>query len=222
MRKIILSLLAVVFAITVSIGDAEAARKKRKHSAKNKSVHHKVHKHRKHQHKRFIIADQQVTVIHLAQAPQCGFLIFKSDCNTNSYNNIRAGNEFVGKTAHNNRAELRDLMGVDPVRIAWCAAFVNSILKRNGYENSQSLTAISYVNYGKITHRPEPGDIVVFKRLGRGQVTGHVGFYVDTIEQDGVKYVLSLGGNQDHAVTINAYPLSKVVGFRKPVAEQNI
>jgi uncharacterized protein (TIGR02594 family) len=221
MRKFLIGVIAVIIAVTAGTGDAEAAKKRHKRPNKNKAVHHRVHKHPVKKH--YVIGQQtQTQVIHLAAGPQCGFWIFASDCNGNARNNIHLAEKYDGMTSNSNRDTLASFMGVDPRRTAWCAAFVNAVLKQNGFSNTESLMASSYLNYGTKTLEPQPGDVVVFSPLGRGQATGHVGFYVDTIEQDGAKYILSLGGNQDGGVNISAYPARKVRAFRRPLAVQNI
>ena len=207
--------------LTFSATDADAANKKRRSHKKNKAAHHRVHK--PVIKKRYVIGQHtQTEVIHLAAGPQCGFWIFSSDCNGSARNNIHVAEQFNGWTSNSHRHQLTTFMGVDPKRVAWCAAFVNAVLKQNGFSDSQSLMASSYLTYGSRTDNPQPGDVVVFSRLASGQATGHVGFYVDTIEQDGVKYVLSLGGNQDGGVNISAYPARKVQAYRRPKPEQNI
>lgn len=214
MRKIIISLMVAVIAMAAAVTDAEAARRKKKKPV-NKAVHHRVHKH-KHQ---YIQVMDNVNVIQTISGPDCGFFIFKSPCNSNASNNISAAQAFVGMDQHQDRRALTNFLGVDPARIPWCAAFVNNVLKKNGFASTDSLMAASYLNYGEITRSPRPGDVVIFSKLARGQATGHVAFYVDTITQDGQSYILALGGNQGNQVSISAYPASKVKGFRRPVAD---
>lgn len=128
-----------------------------------------------------------------------------------------------GKTAKNNRKELRNLFAdgnmppVDPMRTPWCAAFANAILSRSGYETTNSLMARSFLAWGAKTKDPKEGDIVVLKR-GRGNVSGHVGFFQGYEVLDGITYVKVLGGNTDHAVQVGYYPINKVLGYRTAVA----
>ena len=129
--------------------------------------------------------------------------------------------KYDGYTAHKNRTELRAFLSkpfntdVDPMHIAWCAAFVNAVLQKSGYDTTDSLMARSFLNYGKVARKPEEGDIVVLKR-GRSSATGHVGFFLGYDETG--QYVKVLGGNQGKMVTIAYYPTSRVLGYRKPVA----
>jgi uncharacterized protein (TIGR02594 family) len=219
MRKLLMIIMAVI--LSVSVTTAEAAKKKHKTHKKNKAVHHRVHKQTI--KKRYVIGQHtQTEVIHLAGGPQCGFWVFSTDCNGNVRNNVHVAEKYNGWTSDSHRGQLTNLMGIDPKRIPWCAGFVNVILKQNGFTNTDSLMASSYLTYGTRTDNPQPGDVVVFSKLSSGQATGHVGFYVDTMEQDGIKYVLTLGGNQDGGVNISAYPAKKVQAYRRPRAEQNI
>lgn len=129
--------------------------------------------------------------------------------------------KYDGYTAQKHRAELRAFLSkpfntdVDPMRIAWCAAFVNAVLHKSGYDTTDSLMARSFLEYGKKARKPEEGDIVVLTR-GRSSATGHVGFFLGYDETG--QYVKVLGGNQGKMVTVAYYPASRVLGFRKPIA----
>jgi uncharacterized protein (TIGR02594 family) len=136
---------------------------------------------------------------------------------------VMEAKQWEGKTAKNNRKELRNLFAdgkmppVDPMRTPWCAAFANAILSRSGFETTNSLMARSFLNWGSKTKEPKEGDIVVLKR-GRGTTFGHVGFFQGYEIIDGITYVKVLGGNTDHAVQVGYYPVSKVLGYRTAVA----
>lgn len=92
----------------------------------------------------------------------------------------------------------------------WCAAFVALILSKAGYPYIHSLMAKDYLKYGHVTDSPHYGDIVVFNR-GNDPALGHVAFFV---RFEG-KNVIVLGGNQDNTVKYKAYPISRVVGYRR-------
>jgi uncharacterized protein (TIGR02594 family) len=136
---------------------------------------------------------------------------------------VMEAKQWEGKTAKNNRKELKDLFAgnnmppVDPMRTPWCAAFANAILSRSGFETTNSLMARSFLNWGSKTKEPKEGDIVVLKR-GRGTTFGHVGFFQGYEIIDGITYVKVLGGNTDHAVQVGYYPVSKVLGYRTAIA----
>ncbi len=100
---------------------------------------------------------------------------------------------------------------IDPAKVPWCAAFVDSVLDASGRQTRGSLRAADFLDYGTATDQPTRGDVVVFKSMARGS-SGHVGFVVG-IEGDRVRY---LAGNDDNKVQEDTLPLSKVAGFRRP------
>lgn len=125
---------------------------------------------------------------------------------------LELASEFVGLNERQDRVTLKEFMGIDPVRVEWCAAFVNSVLVEVGLPNSGDtqnnpypvLAARSYLRWGVSTDTPSPGDIMVFSRGDDGW-SGHVGFYVATIEYKDQTYWVVLGGNQDNSVSYRLY-----------------
>lgn len=113
-------------------------------------------------------------------------------------------NNYVGMNEQEHRVTLRDFMGIDPVQVEWCAAFVNSVLWEVGIENTDSLLARSYLSWGRSTDTPSPGDVMVFSRGSQGW-QGHVGFYVATVTYQKQDYWVVLGGNQDNSVSYKLY-----------------
>jgi uncharacterized protein (TIGR02594 family) len=114
------------------------------------------------------------------------------------------------------RNQLRDLfkqanVSIDPTMVAWCAAFVNSVLATNGIKGTGSLSARSFLGFGQSTDTPNKGDIVVSKR-GNNAAQGHVGFYQGT---DAKGNILVLGGNTSDKVGTQAIARSNVLGFRQ-------
>jgi uncharacterized protein (TIGR02594 family) len=96
--------------------------------------------------------------------------------------------------------------------VAWCAAFVGHCLERAGIRSTRKLTARSYLDWGvpvDIT-AAQPGDIGVIPR-GASSWQGHV-FFIDRINGP---WVWGLGGNQDDAVSVKRYPVSKLLGIRR-------
>lgn len=127
--------------------------------------------------------------------------------------------QVLGYQETQNRQELKSLLGVDPVRTEWCAAFVNSILDINGIPGSESvsnypLTARSFMNWGDPVIMPEKGDIIVFPRGNQGW-QGHVGFYIRTVFVENRKMYLILGGNQNDQVSFELYPANKAIAIRR-------
>lgn len=101
---------------------------------------------------------------------------------------------------------------LNPAETAWCAAFANAVLKESGMPGTGTLRAKDFLNYGTPTNQPTKGDIVVLHRGDPNGWQGHVGFYMG---RQGDK-ILILGGNQGDRVSVQAFPASKLAGFRKP------
>ena len=126
---------------------------------------------------------------------------------------------YFGLKEIRDRNIISQLMDVDPVTTEWCAAFVNMVLKQNGYPTSTDvsnypLMARSFLEWGDPVNEPKQGDVVVFTR-GNSGWQGHVGFYVSTKIVNGKKHYSVLGGNQDDAVSIKQYPVSDLIGIRR-------
>jgi uncharacterized protein (TIGR02594 family) len=134
---------------------------------------------------------------------------------------IDVASQFLGFSSRTHRKELRDFMGIDPVRIDWCAAFVNAVLAQVELPGSDTvsqwpLTARSFLRWGKRVRDPQPGDIVVFPR-GTEPWQGHVGFYYGTVYKDGKKYYQILGGNQGDGVSIELFAARSAIAIRRIV-----
>jgi len=128
---------------------------------------------------------------------------------------------YIDLQERRDRQEIKDLIGVDPVRYEWCAAFVNAILESNYLPTSSTvskypLTARSFLKLGEEVElwNPVEGDIIVFPRGNQGW-QGHVGFYVGASVIDNIDYYWILGGNQNDKVSIEAYPAYKAIGIRR-------
>ena len=96
--------------------------------------------------------------------------------------------------------------------VAWCAAFVGHCLERAGIRSTRKLTARSYLDWGVPVEvvDAQQGDIGVIPR-GGSRWQGHV-FFIDRIEG---QWVWGLGGNQNDAVNVKRYPVSKLLGVRR-------
>lgn len=105
---------------------------------------------------------------------------------------------------------------IDPQVTAWCAAFVNAALGAKGVEGTNALAARSFLDWGVPTTEPTQGDVVVLWRDSPESGKGHVGFYVGPSEREG--YIKILGGNQgkDGKVSIEDFPIKRVLGYRQP------
>jgi uncharacterized protein (TIGR02594 family) len=96
--------------------------------------------------------------------------------------------------------------------VAWCAAFVGHCLERAEIRSTRKLTARSYLDWGvpvEVTDAQQ-GDLGLIPR-GSSSWQGHV-FFIDRIEG---QWVWGLGGNQDDAVNVKRYPVSKLLGVRR-------
>ena len=127
---------------------------------------------------------------------------------------IAIGKEYAGMKERPNREELKNLVGVDPATVAWCAAFMNAVLDKAGSKGTGSLSARSFLNWGTATDNPGYGDVVVLKR-GRSSSAGHVGFY-EGMNPDGTIRVF--GGNQSNGVGTANFKASDVLGYRRAPA----
>ena len=111
---------------------------------------------------------------------------------------------------------------VDDDETAWCSAFVNYVAWLLECHRSKSLSARSWLNIGSpVTDfsKAWQGFHVVILSRGPGQqpgphvlkAPGHVGFFAGWDASD----VRLLGGNQGDAVSIAAFPKSRILGIRE-------
>ena len=150
-----------------------------------------------------------------------------SACTPVANNPVVTAQEYIGLSERQDRAELRELTGVDPIRTEWCAAFVNAVLEIDGIPGSDTvsanpLMARSFLTWGNRVEKSDitRGDIVVFPRGNQGW-QGHVGFYVETRIKNGREYWVILGGNQSNQVRYDLYPANRALGIRRwPEANQ--
>ena len=126
--------------------------------------------------------------------------------------------EYFGLHERQDRNELKELVGVDPVRTEWCAAFVNAILEIEGIPGSESvsenpLLARSFLDWGSPINPQDiqRGDLVIFPR-GREGWKGHVGFYIGRSPNGSW---LILGGNQANQVRYDLYDPKRALGIRR-------
>lgn len=122
---------------------------------------------------------------------------------------IAEASRYSGLSEQTNTHTLQQLMGVNPRKTKWCAAFINAVLNNRGYKTSGGLTAASFRTYGVGVITPQKGDIIVLR--------GHVGFFVEYKVINGRKHVGVLGGNQSNRVQISYYPVGRIIAIRRPV-----
>jgi len=95
----------------------------------------------------------------------------------------------------------------------WCSIFMNWVAMKSGYEKSGSGAARSWLNIGFSVENPEPGDIVVYWRESPESHKGHVGIFLGFSNDHSRIY--TLGGNQNDSVSISAYSVDQLLGFRR-------
>ena len=142
-------------------------------------------------------------------------------CTTTTSDSVITAQPYVGLQERQNRTELKELVGVDPVRTEWCAAFVNAVLEIDSIPGSSSvsdnpLMARSFITWGSRVERADVqrGDVVVFPR-GNVSWQGHVGFYVETQSHNGRDYWVILGGNQANQVRYDLYSPDRAIAIRR-------
>ena len=156
-----------------------------------------------------------------------GILVLVGACGTTSTDSVITAQPYIGLQEREDRSEIRALVGVDPVRVEWCAAFVNAVLELDGIAGSSSvsdnpLMARSFIDWGSSVDRSlvRRGDVVVFPR-GNVSWQGHVGFYVESQTHNGKEYWVILGGNQDNTVNYQLFDPRRAIAVRRgpaPVA----
>lgn len=95
--------------------------------------------------------------------------------------------------------------------VAWCAAYVSACLERANTPSTRSLLARDYLTWGTALDAPCLGAIAVLSR-DPDPNAGHVAFLIG---QTGNQLIL-LGGNQSNAVTVQAFPKSRLLSLRWP------
>jgi len=155
-------------------------------------------------------------------------LVLLGACGTTTTDSVLTAQPYIGLSERQDRIQIRELVGVDPVRTEWCAAFVNAVLEVDGIPGSDTvsanpLMARSFLAWGERVKKShiQRGDVVVFPRGNKGW-QGHVGFYVETQIRNGVEYWVILGGNQSNEVRYDLYNPSRAIAVRRyPVSDSN-
>jgi len=125
------------------------------------------------------------------------------------------GQKEISGSAHNERIlEYQEMTGLDfgNDEVAWCSIFANWVALQANLEMSNSAMARSWLQVGKKTTWPQPGDIVVFWRTDINSLFGHVGFFLGYTKSG--KSIYCLGGNQNDEVNIQTFPLDRIIEFR--------
>lgn len=106
----------------------------------------------------------------------------------------------------------------DDSAVAWCAIFINWIMKEIGMTGTGSGLARSFLKWGQAVawEDRKPGDLAVFWRGSPEASSGHVAIYVNDHEK-GETYLRVLGGNQSDQVSIADYPRERLLELRRYV-----
>ncbi len=101
---------------------------------------------------------------------------------------------------------------------AWCAAFVNYVLKTAGFPYTGKLNARSFIEIGEAVSVPKPlgssnefVDLVILWRESPASWKGHVGFFIKEREN----LIYTLGGNQSNQIKISAYDRGRLLQYRR-------
>ena len=94
---------------------------------------------------------------------------------------------------------------------AWCSAILSYICKESGYEYNTKLNARGWLDIGVSVINPKFGDVVIFWRVSKNGWQGHVGIFINKIENT----IYTLGGNQNNQFNIKGFSDSRVLGFRR-------
>lgn len=126
--------------------------------------------------------------------------------------------QYLGLHERTNNESLYQILGIDPLKTEWCAAFVSHVLEKDGKPTAKyPLWSRSYLEWGEEVSEGEKGDLVIFERVGSAW-QGHVGFYVRETEA----HILVLGGNQNNKVGYKLYPKKKLLGIRRFNSTQSL
>ncbi|NQU23391.1 MAG: TIGR02594 family protein [Candidatus Nealsonbacteria bacterium] len=122
--------------------------------------------------------------------------------------------EYLGSTTLNEKYASKD-------ETAWCAAFVNWVLKKAGKTKLNTAWAASWAKYGKHLDEARYGAVVLIRTTPTKSIRGtttsgnHVGFLVE--ETPGS--IKLLGGNQGDSVKYSTFSKGKwkVIAYRWPI-----
>ncbi len=119
---------------------------------------------------------------------------------------LSVAQQYIGWHETKNSASLKKLLGVNPRRTPWCAAFLSAVMRQTGRKPPAAPNlSSSWRSYGKAVKlsQARPGDVVVMR--------GHVTIFT---KRKGNK-VCGIGGNQKNMVVESCYPASRVKGVRR-------
>lgn len=139
-----------------------------------------------------------------------------------SAGSVGLASQWIGATATDPRLRqyLREVSHVDPATTAWCAAFANAMLAKQGIKGSGSNVATSFMNWGKDIGPDDiqANDVLVLPRgHAAGETGGHVGFATGRREGGRVEMI---SGNLRHQVATSWENIDDVVARRSASTPQ--
>lgn len=135
--------------------------------------------------------------------PIIGILLFNAPAHSST---LSIAQKYMGMHERTNRAALKRMLTIDPVRVPWCAAYATFVIRKAGRKPPRSpFMARSWLRYGKPVKLSwaRAGDIVVTGR--------HVGFFHSRSKGR----VCLVGGNQTNRVQLSCYAAGRVRGVRR-------
>jgi uncharacterized protein (TIGR02594 family) len=102
--------------------------------------------------------------------------------------------------------------------IAWCSAWLNWCAWLLRLPRSKRLAARSWLDVGSavpLVSARSAFDVVVLWREAENSVWGHVGLFAGIDD----RHVYLLGGNQNNAVSVAPFKLTRVLGVRRLLEE---
>lgn len=93
----------------------------------------------------------------------------------------------------------------------WCSAFACWCMEHAGVPSPKRANARAWLTWGEELVRPRMGCVCVLSR-GLNPKDGHVGFWIGETAGS----VLLLAGNQGNRVSIGAFPMMRLIGYRWP------
>ena len=123
---------------------------------------------------------------------------------------IGLASRYIDKNPTANHEELQSYLqgqGIDERTSAWCAAFVNSTLRRSGYRTTNSNLALSFRNWGQAANWPPKRNDVGVRQRGRpGSGLGHVGIATGRVDAQGNAEFIEANTGGDRGVHLKWEP----------------
>lgn len=119
---------------------------------------------------------------------------------------LEIAQRYIGLNERHNARQLNRMLGVNVIRVAWCAAFASFVMRKAGRKLPRgSNLARSWLAYGHAVKlaSARAGDVVVLAR--------HVGIYSDRSKGQ----VCLISGNSKNQIRKSCYPARWLRGIRR-------